>query len=318
MESGSSGRSFMDAGWWLRQNQTESDISIKSASEASFRPQEITPIRHNLHNHPLFQISELRKLAESFSGSNHIKLSLPRRKESSAFYTLSESEAKTSVHEVFDEIDVPGSWIAIYFAEGNPEYRNLLQEVMVELASQVEPIDPGMYGFNMFIFIAAPPTVTPFHIDRENNLNLQIMGRKRWRLWRPDDKVAVPDEAVEEYFVRDSLRKLRYFPELDARALRFDVGPGEGVHFPATCGHVVTTDDNEAVDAVAVSVAMTYFTRDSRRRASVVVANDFLRRHMPRLAVGDGPVRRRLKFPLGRAIIRARQLLQKKPAPRGA
>ena len=294
-------------------------IAISSADGAAIQPLAITPVRHNLDRHPLLQLPRLRQLAESLAGTDHIKLSMPKRKEGSAFYTLSEQEAKTTVHEVFDQIESPGSWIAIYYAEADSQYRALLDQTLRQLAPQIEANDPGMYGFNMFIFIAAPPTVTPFHIDRENNLNLQIAGRKRWRIWRPEDSVAVPREAVEEYFVRDSLRKLRYTPDLDARALHVEVGPGEGIHFPATCAHTVTTETDwvQPGNAVAVSVAMTYFTQDTRRRANVTVANDFLRHHLPGGAVGEGAVLDHLKYPLARALIGSRQLLRRTAPPRG-
>ncbi len=253
--------------------------SVWLENGASFNPSETIRVRHTLSSHPLLQLPRLQTLAESLAGTDHIKFVLPNRKESSAFYTISEKEAKRSVGEAFHRIEEKGSWIAIYFTEADPNYRKLIEETLNSLKLTIEPSDPGMFGYSLFIFLASPPTVTPFHFDRENNFNLQIMGRKHLHVWSMNDRAAVPEEAIENYFTHNSLRALRYHPDLEGRAKNFDVGPGDGLYVPSTSAHSVATEDYWVTpgNCVSVSIALTYFTRATRRRANAYLCNEFLR-----------------------------------------
>ena len=295
---------------------------VWTADGLPFDPARITPIRHALCGHPLLQLPRLRQLAESFAGSDHLNFVLPNRKKHSAFYTLSEAEAKKDIRHTFDQLESPGTWVGIYFAEADPDYRELITSVLDSMKPMIEPRDPGMYGYSLFFFIAAPPTVTPFHIDRENNFNIQILGRKRLRIWPADDRQAVPDEAVEEFFVNGSLSKLRLREELEPSAVDLEIGPGEGVYFPTPAGHFVTTEDKgwaKPGDGVSVSMALTYFTAATRRRAHAHLVNQFMRQRYAARPTSPGTSVwvDAVKEPLARALLRYRQVRQDKPVPRG-
>lgn len=288
----------------------------------AFDPKQITPIRHALCSHPLLQLPRLRQLAESFAGTDHLNFVLPNRKKNSAFYTLTEAEAKRDIRLTFDQLESPGTWVGIYFADADPDYRELITSVLDSMKPMIEPVDPGMHGYGLFFFIASPPTVTPFHIDRENNFNIQILGRKRLRIWPAADRQAVPDEAVEEFFVNGSLGQLRLREELEASAVDLEIGPGEGVYFPSPAGHFVTTEDNgwaRPGDAVSVSMALTYFTQDTRRRAHAYLLNQFLRQRFAArpTSPGTSPWADAVKDPLARALLSYRRVWQQKPVPRG-
>ena len=88
-------------------------------------------------------------------------------------------------------MEEPGSWIALYNVEAVPRYAALLQEIIDGLRERVEREEPGIFAVTGFIFISAPPSVTPFHIDRENNFWLQLHGRKTLSVWDPNDREAV-------------------------------------------------------------------------------------------------------------------------------
>ncbi len=290
-----------------------SPFPITRADGQPFQPREVALIRHRLCGHPLLELPRLRQLAMDFSGTDHVKYARPQRKPGSAFYTLSEAEAKTHVAETFDHLDEPGTWLAIYFAEADADYRALLHETLDGLRPMVEPSDPGMYGYSLFLFFASPPTTTPFHIDRENNFNVQILGHKRLRVWQADDRVAVPEQAIETYFAEDSLRDLHYRDELDDRALDVEVVPGEGVYIPNTAGHYVQTEPGDWTrqGGVSLSLALTYFTADTRRRARLAVLNHTLRQRMG-ISLGlpdEAPRRRdRVAYPLAGAALALRRL----------
>lgn len=296
--------------------------SIWRADGKPFDPLQVARTRHTLSTHPLLQLPRLRKLAVSLAGTSHVKYALPNRKAGSTFHTFSEAEARKDVASTFDHIEEAGNWVAFYFLEDDPEYGALLRETLDGMKPQVEPSDPGMHGYSLFMFIASPPTVTPFHIDRENNFNVQIMGRKRLRVWTAQDRVAVPDVAIEDYFVRDTQRSLRYHEDLDARALDFDLGPGEGVYIPSAAGHYVTTEEGtwaQPGNRVSVSLAMTYFTAASTRRARAHLLNAFLRSRfsVTPMSPGKSDLVDHLKQPLAQMLIQSRKWLRGQAVPRG-
>ena len=306
----------------VRQALGAARAPIWRADGRAFHPTEVAATRHSLCDHPLLQLPKLRELAESFAGTSHIKYAMPNRKKGSAFYTLSESEAKKDIRSTFDRIDTPGTWAAIYFAEKHKDYGALIRETLDAMKPVIEPVDPGMHGYSLFLFIASPPTVTPFHIDRENNFNVQILGRKHLRVWPAGDRLTVPDQAIEAYFVDDTLRKLHYREEFESRALDYDVGPGEGVYIPSTAAHCVTTEDGGWAtpgNAVSISLALTYFTAATRRRAYAYLFNQFARRRFAAYPASPGcsDALDRIKFPLGRLLALYRRTVHHKPIPRG-
>lgn len=298
------------------------NVAIWRADGQPFDPLQVAKMQHGLCAHPLLQLPRLCRLALSLAGTPHVKYALPNRKPGSAFHTLSEVEAKKSIASTFDHIEQAGNWVALYFLEDDAEYGALLRETLDGMKPLVEARDPGMHGYSLFMFIASPPTVTPFHIDRENNFNVQIMGRKHLRVWQAHDRVAVPDAAIEDYFVHDTLRSLRYHDELDARALDFDIGPGEGVYIPSTAGHYVTTEEGDWARPgyrVSVSVAMTYFTKATVRRARAHLLNAFLRGRFSASpqSPGRSALVDRLKQPLACALLLSRRALLGQNTPRG-
>ena len=295
--------------------------AIWRADGQPFDPLQVAKTQHALSAHPLLQLPRLRQLALSLAGTPHVKYALPNRKPGSTFHTFSEADAKKDIASTFDHLEQSGNWVAFYFLEDDPEYGALLRQTLDGLKPWVEPRDPGMHGYSLFMFIASPPTVTPFHIDRENNFNVQVMGRKHLRIWREDDRAAVPDVAIEGYFVHDTQSLLRYQEEMDARALDLDIGPGEGVYIPSTAGHYVATEEGDWAqpgNRVSVSLAMTYFTTASARRARTHLLNAFLRERFSAtpLSPGRSALVDQLKQPLAQALLLGRKL-RGQAVPRG-
>jgi hypothetical protein len=131
-----------------------------------------------------------------------------------------------------------------------------------------------------FIFISAPPSVTPFHIDRENNFWLQMRGRKVMNVWDPTDRKAVAAADVDDFIVYGSLENVRMKEGDLERAHAFDVGPGDGVYFPSTSPHSTRTEAGWAKpgDGVSVSIGVVFYTAHTRYRAYIHAWNLFLRR----------------------------------------
>jgi len=178
-----------------------------------------------------------------------------------------------------------------------------------------------MFMVTGFIFISAPPSVTPFHIDRENNFWLMLRGRKIMNVWDRTDRVVVPADAVEDYIVAHQARKVRLKEEFRARSHEFVTLPGDGVYFPSTSPHATRTDPEWTApgDRVAISVGVNFYTSVTRNTARVHQVNRLLRKcGISPASPGESHMADAIKAPMGRVIGAARAAMSsqaQKPPP---
>ena len=223
-------------------------------------------IGHGLSNHPLFEIPRLMQLCRS----------LP---ESSVEYNagnipLSVAPEKTprnglSAEETIVRIAECQSWMVLRCVEQDPEYRALLHRCLAEVARHSEVLSRGMFLEQGFIFLSSPGSVTPFHLDPEENFLLQIRGSKRVEVFDGHDRSILSEEELEQLYYwnhRNLAHKNR------GRAWTFDLVPGRGMHIPLTAPHYVLNGPQ-----VSISFSITFRTLDVKRRRMVHICNAFLR-----------------------------------------
>jgi len=177
----------------------------------------------------------------------------------------------------------------------------------------IEPQQGAIYMEQGFIFISAPPSVTPFHIDRENNFWLQVRGRKVMNVWEPTDRQAVAAADVDDFIVYGSLENVRMKEGDLERAHAFDVGPGDGVYFPSTSPHSTRTEAGwtRPGDGVSVSIGVVFYTAHTRYRAYVHAWNLFLRRFgLDPREPGASAAADSVKHACGRALVGLKRSLR--------
>jgi hypothetical protein len=283
---------------------------VAPVAPEAFTSHRVARLRHDFQGHPLMQMPELARLARDLMPTRQCRFVKPGMTPSAAFDHQPLDPAGRDIDEVFRRIEEPGSWVALYNVETQPRYRAFLEEVTACVRPFIEREQPGMFSVGGFIFISAPPSVTPFHIDRENNFWLQMKGRKSLHVWDPEDREVVAAADVDRFIVYGSLENVRLRDEHVERCTRFDVGPGEGVYFPSTSPHATRTEASwvSPGDGVSVSIGVVFYTRHTRRMAYVHALNLFLR------SLGLDPVhpgrsrwRDALKYPVGRTLVWARR-----------
>ncbi len=222
-----------------------------------------------------------------------------------------------SVDQVFDSLDTPGTYIAIYEAQADPEFRKVVDDVISAGKGLLSGDDGEIFDTDAYVFISCAPTVTPFHIDRENNFFLQIRGVKHMSVWQPDDRDTVSEAAVEGWIVHQTLEDVRFDQSrLPFAAVDGDLRAGEGVFMPPTAAHMTQTETPGG--EVSVSVGFVFYSKASKRRANVYAWNAIQRR----LGIAPAPpgvsaLRDYVKFLLGFVSIRALSALGRLPKPRG-
>lgn len=247
-------------------------------------------IGHPLADHPLFDLSRLVELARV--------LPTDRVEYNAGDLPISQDPARTprnglSVEETIQRIENCRSWLVLKNVERDPDYHRLLDSCLDQIETRTRRIAPGMCQRQGFIFISSAGSVTPFHIDPENNFLLQVRGHKRVQLFDPRDRVVINEEQLEGFFT-GAHRNLPYHDEHAERGEWFDLYPGDGLHFPVAAPHWVKNGAE-----VSISFSITFQTNDSRRRQSLHRLNKQLRRMGLRPSpVGARPWRDALKSAL--------------------
>lgn len=288
-------------------------------NETAFSLDRISLIQHSFHRHPLLQLDELEALAHRLLPKNQCRFINPGARQNSDFVHHSQSPDGRSLAEVFQNLSQPGSWVALYNAETDPRYGALVKEAIASVEHLVERDQPGIFSPQAFIFISAPPSVTPFHIDRENNFWLQIHGRKIMNVWDHTDRSIVPAQTVENFIVDKSLHDVKLKDEFMRARHEWDIEPGDGVYFPSTSPHSTRTEGGWVTEdnAVSVSIGIVFYTRKTRRDAYIHSFNRLVRKLGMKPAFPGDSIWDGAKYALGRLLVAVKKRLRGFKPPTG-
>ncbi|MEZ6095974.1 MAG: cupin-like domain-containing protein [Pirellulaceae bacterium] len=257
-------------------------------------------IEHSLSDHPLFELDSLLQLSKDLP-ENQVEYNAGN-------LPVNQDPTKTprnglSIQETIQRISENKSWLVLKNVEHNSAYREVLDACLDQMQPIVDRVAPGMCCRQGFIFITSPHSITPYHIDPENNFLLQIRGLKHVKMFLPDDRDVLPETTIEAFF-NGAHRNLTISDDHRERGFSFDLNPGDGLHFPVVAPHWVQNGPE-----VSVSFSITFQTDDSRRIQSLHRLNSKIRKFGIKPAnVGTSPWRDRLKFgfcQLGRILKRS-------------
>ncbi|HEX3469899.1 MAG TPA: hypothetical protein VHT28_01835 [Silvibacterium sp.] len=221
-------------------------------------------------DHPLFQLTRLRKLIENPATRPGVyfdagDIGIGQRWDSVP-------ERKQTVEETFDRIDNAGAWILMKRVENDPDYNNLLEQCLEEVQRlSGRQIDQDKKSQEAIVFLTSPQRVTSYHIDRECNFLMQVRGQKEISIFDRNDRDVLTERELEAFWSKDNNAAV-YKPQYQERAYVFQMRPGTGVHIPVNSPHWLKNGDN-----VSISLSISYQYKDWRRKY-VFQANYYLRR----------------------------------------
>ncbi len=260
-------------------------------------------IGHNLNGHPLLEMPRLIELSKKLPESQI------ECKQGRVNVNLGNEKAPDNgltPEETVNQIDHCNSWLLLKNVEVVDEYRELIDACLDQIRDITRNCAPGMYLREGFIIVSSPRTVTPYHLDPENNFLLQIRGPKYVHMWDPTDRVVASEEDVEKLFSRGQ-RTLEFKDAYAALEEKFELLPGEGLHFPIAAPHWV-----ENGHEVSVSLSITFRTDYSARRESLHRLNHKLRDWgITPKPFGESLFRDRLKYSMVRCARGVKKLTGK-------
>lgn len=239
-------------------------IDIDASTFAAAYDQTPVRVAHTVQGEALLQVDALVALAESHPEElvEHNLGAVPVELPGGEAPRLGRTGA-----QVLAEIEENGSWLVLKNVEQDPRYRALLDRLL----DGIDPIVPGGENTRLlreaFIFVSAPGSVTPAHVDPEHNFLLQIRGTKTMHVGAFEDDETRAREL--ERFHSGQHRNISRIPDgLEAVAL----APGQGVYVPPDAPHWVQNGDG-----VSISLSITWRTPTTSRRGLLWSANHRLR-----------------------------------------
>lgn len=243
-------------------------------------------LQHALSDHPLFALPRLVELAKSMPRDrieyNSGKLTPGIRPEDVP--TLDMPAA-----DVIARIETANAWMVIKFVETDPEYAALLKDFIAAAQAAAGKMPSDYTDLQGFIFVSSANSVTPFHLDAEENILVQIRGDKFAHVFDNRDCALVSEEAME---ISPSKHRNQHYEEsYERRATVFTMKEGDAIHMPYMWPHWIRTGGRPSV-----SMAMTWKTPAVLRLNKIRLMNGTLRRFgLPQQPPGVSPWRDGLK-----------------------
>ena len=262
--------------------------TFPDAARADFArayPDQPVKLRHELTGHDLLTLDALAHLAERMPATsveyNLGKLPLGVRPEDTPANGL-------TLGETIRSIETNGSWAVLKNVERDPAYGALLDEALEELAPLVARATGPMLHREAFLFLSSPGSVTPFHMDPEHNILLQIVGEKVMTVFPARDDELVPPTKSES-FHDGGHRNLDWHDHFRDRGTAFRLLPGDAIHVPVKAPHFV-----ENGPAVSISLSVTWRSERSVAEGELHGLNALLRRRgLPTARIGARPEKQR-------------------------
>lgn len=278
---------------------------------SAFDPSRIQGVRHKLADHPLLQPDQLVALGKRFQGTSHLFTFNNTAGADANFDDVARLYPnRRSVTDTLQGINEAKAWMLLRHVQADPTYQKLIDLALDSIKPDIEAKDPGMYYRAGWIFVASPRTITPFHIDRNHGILLQVHGTKKVYVWDADDLEVCSEYARDCFHSRHELDEVKWHEEFRERAHVFEVGPGQGVYMPITSPHMVETGEEPSI-----TISLTYSTNATRRNAMEHVLHDLLRRKgIKPPTVGKHPLIDRLSYASASAMIAMRGTGSRPPA----
>jgi len=256
------------------------------AAFAAAYPDRHAPLTHKLVGHPLLTRDAIAELAARLPAAcieyNPGNLPLGIRPEDTPKPTLSIAETIRTIGE-------NGSWMVLKNVEQDASYGALLDSALEDLRPIVEAATGPMEHREAFLFLTSPRSVTPFHMDPEHNILLQIEGAKTMTVFPASDSELVPPEKSESFHLGGH-RNLVWEDRFAAKATPMLLHPGDAVLMPVKAPHFVTNGDD-----VSISFSITWRSERSVAESELHSFNHLLRaRGWPLVGVSARPERQKL------------------------
>lgn len=238
-------------------------------------------LKHHLVGNPLFALPRLVALAKTMP-RDHIEYN--SGKVAVGVKAEDVPRIEKSPEEVIHSIETANAWMVIKRVEHDAEYRAILEAFVREANIAAGRPADEFSDVQGFIFVSSAKATTPFHLDAEENILIQLHGDKFVRTFDNTDRKLISEEYME---ISPSRHRNQHYEDwYESRATLHKLKPGDALHMPYMIPHWVSTGDS-----YSISMAMTWKTPEVLRLNKIRLINGTLR-HMglPQKPPGVAPI----------------------------
>lgn len=217
--------------------------------------------QHKLMDHPALTLQNLARVLPALPGDKVMSSrGLFRNGDDFEDALCGGMRRKPSIEEVIENIRTTDAYIMVNGPESDPSFASLYTELVadVEKIMKRRRLGPVAIDPRLYLFIASPNSVTPFHIDRYSGFLMQFRGSKHVSIFPQWDERVVRAEDKEAYVANKNTR-LPWEEHKNALGTTFEFRPGEGLHIPFSAGHHVRNGSED----VSISMSIFFSTRQS-------------------------------------------------------
>ncbi|KRG70953.1 cupin-like domain-containing protein [Pseudoxanthomonas dokdonensis] len=237
---------------------------------------------HRLLGHPALSLENLAKVIPALPPAQVFHSSGLLDNSDNFDRAHLEHQAELGLEETLERLRHTDAYIMVRQPETADSFKPLLQELKADVQSLVREagISGGIDEAMLYLFIASPNSVTPFHIDRYSTFLLQFRGSKQVTVYPPWDPRVVSDEDTEHFFAQTG-RRPAWRPEVQSLGTRFEFSPGQALHIPFVAGHHVRNGS----DDVSISLSIIFNTEQTRSLMRALALNHQCRKWMKRIGM---------------------------------
>lgn len=179
------------------------------------------------------------------------------------------------------------SLIMVNSPEVDPVFKPVYEEVMESIVEVLAQHNGQSKVFmpTLYLFLASPNSVTPFHIDRYSTFLFQFRGSKQVSVAEPWDSRVVSDSDREAY-VSYANTKLPWSVEREKLFTCFEFKPGESLHIPFVSGHFV----KNGADYLSISMSIIFNTEQTMMWRRALNFNHRARKILNAVKIAPSPI----------------------------
>src|ERR1044071_8089360 len=256
-----------------------------------FDQMRVQRLRHQLADHPLMTTQSLADLALRID-PEFVRFHDGERSVATNMSSLLHTDpTRDSLRKAIDNLHKAKAFVQLINIRSDPAYGRLLAELHAELLPCLPVRDRALINRDASAFLASPRSVTPFHLDHEQNFLCHLRGPKTFYVWDHDDRSVISERALETFYRVGKLRDPIYQADVEPKAQVFELSPGDTVYMPMGSPHAAVTGDD-----ITATFSVLFNTRSAYDVVETYRVNHVMRRLglSPR-PVGDSPVRDSLK-----------------------
>jgi len=232
-------------------------------------------VRHKLQDHPALSLVNLQKVIPRLPSEQVFFSSGSLNKADDFDRAHINQKSRFSLEESLEDLRRTNAYIMVRSPEVDASFKDLFAAMKSDVETVIKAQRLGDHAIDpmLFLFIASPQSITPFHIDRYSTLLLQLQGSKKVYLYPAWDERFCSAKTLEGFMAKSGVRP-EYRPDMAPFARCFDFGPGEVLHIPFISPHHVENGQG----AVSISLSIIFNTKESNLKTKALLMNQQLRR----------------------------------------